>query len=47
VTALETCDKTKQDAIDALGRTFDAGLLTTAPEIIKEPTPFKARTRRW
>lgn len=48
VTALETCDKTKQDAIEAVGRTFDAGLLITAPEVVKEQPPqLMAPRRRW
>lgn len=47
VAALESCDKTKQDAIDAVGRTFDAGLVVTAPEVVKEPAPFAAPRRRW
>jgi hypothetical protein len=47
VEALESCDKTKQDAIEAIGRTFDAGLVTTAPEIVAEVTPLKPHTRRW
>jgi hypothetical protein len=47
VSALESCDKTKQDAIDAVGRTFDAGLLTTLPEVVKPAADFTMRPRRW
>ncbi len=47
VTALESCDKTKTDALAALGRTFDAGLVATAPEPIPETTPHLLRPRRW
>jgi hypothetical protein len=47
VAALEACDKTKQDALEAVGRTFDAGLLTTAPAPAPEVTPHTLRPRRW
>lgn len=49
VTALEACDKTKQDAIDAVGRTFDAGLLVAVvpPPSAPAPNPYAMRPRRW